>query len=89
MVRVIVVDLLCCVPDLDRRRLSSLAVQQRRRKMWMTLFRECLALFIVTFVAAVGVLVCLALIASPYVLWMPLAAAITVVLCKLALEIEP
>src|SRR3954466_15790625 len=49
MVRVIVVDLLCCVPDLDRRRLSSLAVQQRRRKMWMTLFRECLALFIVTF----------------------------------------
>jgi len=54
--------------------------------MWWTLFRDTISMFIFVFVLAAGALVCVALVNTQQFLWVPLAAATTAVLCKLALE---
>lgn len=55
---------------------------------WRVLFLECIALFLLVFVVISGGLVCLALVWADQLIWLPLVAAITAVLCKLVLEIR-
>ncbi len=56
--------------------------------MWWTLIRDIVALFIFVFVLASGALICAELVAAQKFVWVPLAVALTAVLCKLAIEVR-